>query len=60
MCGLRGTWDLPPSLGGGKAGLVGEFPPQSLALGARGIHKPSVSAVIYPQDPVPERNDPPR
>lgn len=39
MCGLRGTWDLPPSLGGRKAGLVGELPPpQSLGLGTRGIH----------------------
>lgn len=39
MCSLRGTWDLPPSLGGRKAGLVGELPPpQSLGLGTRGIH----------------------
>lgn len=35
--GLRGTWDLPPSLGGEKAGLVGELlPTQPLELGTLG------------------------
>lgn len=56
----KGNLRYAPRLGGGNAGLVGELPPQSLGLGARGIRKPLVSAVIYPQDPVPESNDPPR